>query len=100
MGHVIHMLVPSASGPGTNTLADCITGALETAHANGLSGIAFPAVGTGAAGYANDVRADALVGAASRFCKAKADNSLGQIVFVSNSDAIIECFKGAFRKYF
>jgi O-acetyl-ADP-ribose deacetylase (regulator of RNase III) len=51
--HVVHCLGPvyGVDEPSDRLLADCYRNALDVADARGLSGVAFPAISTGAFGY-------------------------------------------------
>lgn len=92
--YVIHAASMGSEGPTTDkSLADTVRNSLLRAEEKGLRTVAFPAIGTGVAGFPMDRCAEIMVGVVLDYLGSHAESSLEKVHFVLYDDKAFETFE-------
>jgi len=95
-GHVIHAASMSLGGDTTeDNLRSSVRESLRLADENGLKSIAFPAIGTGVAGFPLDRCAEAMIEEVMKHLEA--GSSLQEVYFVLFEQEAYEAFNKAYE---
>ncbi|WP_285247363.1 O-acetyl-ADP-ribose deacetylase [Pseudarthrobacter sp. efr-133-R2A-89] len=95
---VIHTVGPNRHAGQTNRalLVSCFSESLRLADSLGARGLAFPAVGAGAYGWAADAVAQAALDAVAGFQALHLDSDLEVVEFVLHTSGVEEVFRDVF----
>ena len=89
MGYDGGSMIPATA----DSVREATTSALRVAHDEGITSLAFPALGTGVGGFSIDECAAVMVGAVREYLSQTSGSGIGRIVFVLRDDQARQAFE-------